>query len=212
MYSWTASGSVWYRHFLRHNGVPPESLRWSIGDIDGPTATPHGAPFPPGVELAPPGRTLAVMLIRGEIDALLSPPRPRRYHPVDGPIVRLVPDIRAAERDYYRATGCFPPQHLVILRRAVWALNPWIARSLTDAFQRCHDHFAGAQRRFPYASPWLDLDIEEADALMGAGFRPHGLDDHTRREIEAFCDQAHRAGLTGRRVGVDECFEEFLSS
>lgn len=212
MYSWTASGSVWYRHFLRHIGVKLDSLRWWIGDIDGPTATPHGTPFPPGVELAPPGRALSEMLIQGEIDMLYSPPRPRRYHPVDGPIVRLVPDIRAAERDYFEKTGCFPPQHLVILRRAVWALNPWIARSLTGAFARCHDQFAATQRGFPYASPWLDLDIEEADSLMGAGFEPHGLNDHTRREIEAFCDQAHRAGLTRRRVGVDECFEEFLGS
>ncbi|HEX4173210.1 MAG TPA: hypothetical protein VHY82_12130, partial [Acetobacteraceae bacterium] len=31
MYDWVASSSVWYRHFLRFIGVPPEELHWTIG-------------------------------------------------------------------------------------------------------------------------------------------------------------------------------------
>ena len=29
MYDWVASGSIWYRHFLRFIGVPPEDLQWT---------------------------------------------------------------------------------------------------------------------------------------------------------------------------------------
>ena len=36
MYSWVASGSIWYRHFLRFIGVPPEELHWCIGAVDEP--------------------------------------------------------------------------------------------------------------------------------------------------------------------------------
>jgi 4,5-dihydroxyphthalate decarboxylase len=134
MYDWVASGSIWYRHFLRFIEVPPESIEWWIGDIGTPRAPTHLYTLPQGVHRPAAGRSLSEMLIAGELDALYSPPRPQDYHPVNGPIIRLFSDIRAIERDYFRRTGCFPPQHLVIVRRDVWEQNRWIARHLTDAF------------------------------------------------------------------------------
>jgi len=153
MYDWVASGSIWYRHFLRFIEVPPESLEWWIGDIDTPRAPTHLYTLPEGVHRPPAGRSLSEMLIAGGLDALYSPPRPQHYDPVNGPIIRLFPDIRAIERDYFRRTGCFPPQHLVILRRDVWEHDKWIARHLTDAFIRCNDLFTTAQRQFPMSHP-----------------------------------------------------------
>ena len=119
MYDWVASGSIWYRHFLKFIAVPPEQLVWWIGDIDAPRAPTHLYTLPEGVHRAPAGRSLSEMLIACELDAIYSPPRPQRYHPVDGPIVRLFPEIRTIEREYFRRTGCFPPQHLIVLRRDV---------------------------------------------------------------------------------------------
>ena len=211
MYDWVASGSIWYRHFLRFIGVPPEQLQWWIGDVDEPKITNHVYTLPRGVQAAPEGRALSEMLIDGELDAIYSPPRPRRYHPVDGPIVRLFPDIRAIERDYFRATGMYPPQHLIVLRREVWERDKWMARALTDAFIRCNDIFSRAQRSFPYASPWLDMELEETEALMGADFHPYGFEKN-RATIEVFNDQAHRLGIVGRRITAEEYFAEFLES
>jgi 4,5-dihydroxyphthalate decarboxylase len=151
------------------------------------------------------------MLIAGELDAIYSPPRPRHYDPVKGPIVRLFPDIRAIERCYFRQTGCFPPQHLVILRRDVWERDRWLARSLTDAFIRCNDQFTTAQRQFPYASPWLDAELEETEAVMGADFHPYGF-ERNRDTIDIFCRQAHELGIVGRLITAEEYFAEFLES
>src|SRR5438552_10159796 len=80
MYDWVASGSIWYRHFLRFIGVQPEQLQWWIGDVDEPKITSHVYALPAGVQAAPQGRALSDMLIAGELDAIYSPPRPRRYH------------------------------------------------------------------------------------------------------------------------------------
>ena len=211
MYDWVASGSIWYRHFLRFIGVPPEQLQWCIGAVDEPNITNHVYTLPAGVRAAPEGRALSEMLIAGELDALYSPPRPRRYHPVDGPIVRLFPDIRAIEREYFRNTGVYPPQHLFVLRREVWEANRWIARSLTDAFVRCNATFAKAQRSFPYVSPWLDAELEETEALMGADFHADGFENN-RATIETFAEQAFLAGIVGRRISAEEYFSEFLES
>ena len=153
MYDWVASGSIWYRHFLRFIGVPPEDLQWTIGPVDESNITSHVYTLPEGVRAAPEDRALSEMLIAGELDAIYSPPRPRRYHPVDGPIVRLFPDIRTIERQYFRATRMFPPQHLMVLRRDAWQQNKWIARSLTDAFARCTRRSARRSGRFHMHRP-----------------------------------------------------------
>src|SRR5207248_6296481 len=70
------------------------------------------------VHAVPAGQSLSDMLVAGEIDAMFSPPRPSRYDRMAGPIVRLFPDFRGIERDYFRQTGCFPPQHLIEIGRA----------------------------------------------------------------------------------------------
>jgi 4,5-dihydroxyphthalate decarboxylase len=146
-----------------------------------------------------------------QVDAIYSPPRPHRYHPVDGPIVRLFPDIRSIERDYFRATNMFPPQHLIVLKRAVWEAHRWIARSLTDAFVRSTEMFGKAQRSFPYVSPWLDAELEETEALMGADFHADGF-EMNRTTIEVFSEQARALGIIGRRITPEEYFAEFLDS
>jgi 4,5-dihydroxyphthalate decarboxylase len=211
MYDWVASGAIWYRHFLSFIGVPPETLQWWIGEIDGARFTSHVYSLPDGVHAAPAGRSLSDMLIAGDLDAIYSPPRPARYHPVDGPIVRLFPDIRSVERDYFRATGMFPPQHLVVLKRPVWEAHKWIARSLTGAFVRCAEVFWKEQRSFPYVSPWLDAELEETEALMGADFHADGFEKN-RATVEVFSEQAHALGIVSRRISAEEYFAEYLES
>ncbi len=149
------------------------------------------------------------MLVAGDIDAMWSPPRPKLYHPENGPIVRLFPDMRRTKSLYFQQTGVYPPLHLVVLRRAVWETNHWIARALTDAFDRCNAAFVASLRGFPYAVPWLEAELDETIALMGEEFDSNGL-ERNRSQLELFNEQAFMAGIVERRVPVDECFAEFL--
>jgi 4,5-dihydroxyphthalate decarboxylase len=211
MYSYTASGSIWYRHFLRYLGLDPSTIQWWIGDIDTPWSAPLDVTLPPGVKAPPAGRSLSDMLVAEELDAIYSPPRPQAYHPIDGPIARLFADFRGIEQEYFRATGAFPPQHLIVLRRETWEANRWIARNLTEAFIACNDTFTAAQRSFPYATPWLESELESTAAVMGADFHPYGL-ERNRAQIDLFAGEAFRLGLTSRRVTVEEYFADFLAS
>ena len=211
MYSWTASGSIWYRHFLRWCGLDLNAIEWWIGEVDVPQITTFSGTLPPQVHAAPNGRSLSEMLIAGEIDALYSPPRPFKYHPTQGPIVRLVRDIRGTEQRYFQETGVYPPQHLVIMRREVWQRDPSLARRLTDAFIRNNEVFEASQRSFPYATPWNDLENEEAEALMGRNYHADGLEPN-RATMEQFCRMAHETGLTSKLISVDDYFAEYLAS
>jgi 4,5-dihydroxyphthalate decarboxylase len=210
IYSVSASGSIWYRHFLRWAGVDPASVEWTVGDVDTPWGGVASA-MPPGVRQAPKGRSLSQMLLAGELDAIASPPRPKGYHPTKGPIARLLPDFPTVEARYWRETGCFAPQHLITIRREAWEANRWIARALTDAFIACETMFTAAQRSFPYAVPWMEAEVERTVGIMGEDYHPNGR-PRCRAEIDAFCAEAHRLGLTSRRVSVDEFFAEYLGS
>src|SRR5512145_2426229 len=194
MYSYTASGSIWYRHFLRFVGLDPAAIEWWIGDIDPSWSSPPAVNLPPGVKAAAPGRSLSEMLVAGELEAIYSPPRPQAYHPADGPLARLFPDFRSIEQEYFRKTGAFPPQHLIVVRRETWEPNRWIARRLTEAFVACNDTFTAAQKSFPYATPWLEAELEDTAALMGDDFHRYGLEPN-RAQIEMFAGEAFRLGL-----------------
>jgi 4,5-dihydroxyphthalate decarboxylase len=211
MYSYTASGSIWYRHFLRFVGLDPAAIQWWIGDIDTPWSAPSltDQKLPAGVHAAPPGRSLSEMLIAGELEANYTPPRPQAYHPKAGPIVRVFPEFRYIEQEYFLKTGAFPPQHLIVLRREAWEANRWIARSLTEAFVAANDCFSAAQKGFPYATPWLEAELEDTVGVMGEDFHPFGF-ERNRAQIDAFADEAFRLGLTSRRVTVDEYFADYL--
>lgn len=211
MYDWVASGTIWYRHFLNWIGVAPGRLEWWIGNVEGAWSARHPGDFPPGVHALPEGRTLVERLLAGDLEAIYSPPRPSPYHPKDGPVARLFPDPRPIEHDYYRATRCYPPQHLIVLRRPVWEANKWLAKAITAAFAENNRVFAACIRSFPYASPWLDSELEEAEAVMGADYQGDGY-DAGKREVDIFCRQSHDAGITSRIVTAEEYFAEFLES
>ncbi len=65
MYSWTASGSIWYRHFLAWAGVDVAGVQWCIGTIDKPWGLQSDPGFPPNVTGPVAGQSLAQMLPSG---------------------------------------------------------------------------------------------------------------------------------------------------
>ena len=97
-----------------------------------------------------------------------------------------------------------------MLRREVWEANPWIGRSLTEAFGAANDWFSAAQKGFPYATPWLEAELEDTAAVMGEDFHPHGL-ERNRAQIEMFADEAFRLGFTSRRITTDEYFADYIA-
>ena len=184
MYSYTASGSIWYRHFLRFIGLDPSAIEWWIGDIDTPWSAPMDQNLPPGVKAPPKGRSLADLLVAGELEAIYSPPRPAAYHPRTGPIVACS-RTSAWSSERHLKTGDVPPQHLIGAPARGVGGEPPIARSLTDAFSAANDCFTAAQRGFPYATPWLEPQLEDTAAVMERTFTLTGSRRTGRRSTRS---------------------------
>ena len=83
--------------------------------------------------------------------------------------------------------------------------------ALSKAFTTCNDTFSAAQKSFPYATPWLEAELEDTAAVMGEDFHPYGV-DRNRAQIEMFAGEAFRLGLTSRQITVEEYFADFLAS
>lgn len=211
IYSWAASGAVWYRHLVRYLGNDYSSIRWIVGGVDAPGLPAQVAPFPAKVAAAPKDKSLSDLLLAGEIDALFGPLPPKLYTPSTGSIVRVIPDFRAVEQQYFAKTRCYPPQHAIVIRRPVWERDRSVGARLVDAFNACERDFHAAQRLYPYNSPWLMADVEAAEAVMGADYNAHGLEKN-RHAVDTFCQGAFADGLTKRRISVDEFFAEFVEA
>jgi 4,5-dihydroxyphthalate decarboxylase len=210
IYSWAASGAVWYRHLVRHLGNDYASIRWIVGGADTAAVPAQVVALPANVTPSP-TRSLSDLLLAGEIDAFFAPLPPKVYAPPNGPIVRLVADFRSVEQQYFARTRCYPPQHAIVIRRAVWERDPSVGARLVSIFDACDREFHAAQRLYPYNSPWLIGDIETAELAMGADYHAHGLEKN-RHAVDTFCQGAFDDGLTKRRITVDEFFAEFVAA
>ena len=134
---YTLTAAIWIRGLLENDyGVDLSRIRWVQGNVMQPGA--HGDPsaspmrHPPEIEINESDKSLAELLVAGEIDAILGTfvDEAVNSHP---DIVRLFPDYRARERDYFRRTGVFPIMHLMTIRRDVHEAHPWLAPRLFRA-------------------------------------------------------------------------------
>jgi 4,5-dihydroxyphthalate decarboxylase len=205
---WGASGSTWARAVLRDAGVRIEDIAWCVGSVDGTQPDKPVQGLPPYARPAPPGRTLQDMLLSEELDAVMCPQPPRRFHEPNGPIVRLAKDFRAAEQAYFRRTGIYPPQHLIVIRREVHEASPWLAGRLFTALEESKQAWQRDRRRLTDGFPWTLAEIEEATALIGDDWLPNGV-ERNRTPIQAFLDEQVAQGLIRHAVDIEALFADF---
>lgn len=210
IYNWAASGAVWYRHLVRYLGQDPAKIKWVVGGVDQPARVESRAPLPSHVSPAPDGKSLGDLLLARELDAVFSPLPPKAYDAAAGPIVRVLPEFVSVEKRYFKDTGCYPPQHVILLRREVWEKDPSLGSRLLRVLADCEARFQEGQHLFPYATPWQIADVEQTDLAMGRDYHGHGLAKN-RRALDVFCEQAFKDGLTKRRVSVEDYFADFLA-
>ena len=204
---WPASGNTWSRAILRHHGVKIEGISWLVGSIDGkPSNRPQGN-LPPHVK-AVTDKALVSMLLGGELDALMCPHPPKVFDEPHSPVVRLIANYRQAEMDYYRRTGIFPIMHVIGVRRPVYEKHPWVLTSLFKALDDAKKLSQKSRKQLSDTTPWLIAEIEDATALFGKDYFPYGI-EHSRKEIQALCDEQLAQGIVSKRVDAAIAFPEF---
>jgi 4,5-dihydroxyphthalate decarboxylase len=173
--------------------------------------------LPSNIKLRPiPGdKTLSQMLAEGELDALVTARAPSTFQREPDKVKRLFPNYVEVEKEYYRRTKIFPPMHTVVIRRDVYAKNPWVAQSLHKAFTEAKAKaytLYNQSAALPAMVPWLVAELEEARREMGEDWWPYGLEPN-RKALETFLRYHHEQGLSKRRFQPEELFaRETLAS
>jgi 4,5-dihydroxyphthalate decarboxylase len=203
---------VWQRGMLQDEyGVDPTSVEYFTGGEEEPgreEKVPLNLPAKFRVRAIPPGKTLSHMLAEGEIDAITAPRNPSTFVTRPDRVKRLFPNFIEDEKAYFRKTRIFPIMHTVVLRRDLYAANPWIAQSLTKAFfeakRRAEDNLA-IVAAIKTMLPWQIAYVEETRRELGDDWWPYGLEAN-RHVLDTFLRYHHEQGLSPKRFKPEDLF------
>ena len=206
------TAAVWIRGILAdEHGVPVNSVVYFTGGEEEP-GRPEKLPLdlPPDirVERIGPEQTLSSMLARGDIDALYTARMPSTFRSGDGSVKRLFEDFPSIERSYFRRTGVFPIMHTVVVRRAVYERDPWVAQSLHKAFCAAQQEtYADLSQTAALKTmlPWLTAHVEETRREMGEDFWPYGV-ERNRRTLTMFLRYSYEQALAKQLLQPEQLF------
>jgi len=209
---YTQTAAIWARGHLAHQfGIDLSSIRWVQGAVEhtGTHGKPHAPPLlrPVAIEQNTSGASLAKLLARGEIEALIGSRKPEGFgrHP---DIARLFPEYRARERELYEIAKIFPIMHLITIRRELHERHRWLATSCYEAFLESKRR---ALARLRYAGslavmlPWLQSEIEEIDQVFGGDAWPYGLEPN-RPTLEALVQYMVEQHFIAKPIPIENLF------
>lgn len=181
--AYTQTTGVWVRGILAEQyGVDLSSLDWVTFEEG------HVAEYrdPPNVRRAPEGKTLAGMLLDGELDAAVvgdKYPDPR--------LQPLIPDPEAANRAWAERYGGVPVNHMLVIREQLARTRPDVVREVYRLFKESKQA-AFAETGVPALDP-LRFGIEA-----------------NRQSLETVIGFAVKQGLLPRAVSVDDLFTDTM--
>jgi 4,5-dihydroxyphthalate decarboxylase len=192
-------------------GIDLSGIEWVQGAVNEPGSYGHPSVMPllkpVHITTNTTGRSLSDLLEAGEIDAIIGSNLPRALGR-HADVLRLFPDFRAREAEYFRRTQIFPIMHLIAIRKDLYERHPFVATSLYDAFCAAKD-WAWRKMRFPgtlrYMLPWLAADIEEVDALFGGDCWPYGVEPN-RPTLAALVAYMAEQGLIAAPIPIEKLF------
>jgi 4,5-dihydroxyphthalate decarboxylase len=178
--AYTVTTGAWVRGILASEyGIDISKVEWITFE------DPHVAEYkdPPIVKRAPEGKEMLQMLLDGEVDAAIvgdKLPDPRLKY--------LVPDPEAAAKAWAERHGGLPINHMVVVREEIAEKRPDVVK---DVFRLLHE------------------------SKRAAGLPDGGMYDPYRYGVEAcgpilevIIDFCFKQQLIGRRMSVDELFDD----
>lgn len=208
-YSMTAA--VWLRGLFQHEyGILPSEIHWIQAGEEQPGRKDRvDFEMPPGVRLESKNdRTLNEMIASGEIDAMMSPRMPSCFLEGAPNVRRLFPNYRQAEMKYFVKTGLFPIMHVIVIKRAIYEKDPWVAQTLYKAFCAAKDLCMRElydTNILRVSLPWTSAEYEDTCDLMTADYWPYGLTSN-RKNLETLHGYLYEQGLIKQRLHLDELF------
>jgi 4,5-dihydroxyphthalate decarboxylase len=219
------TAALWTRGILQHDfGVSPYDILWFMER--GPDRS-HGAATgfspPPGIsfQYLPPDRSLATMLVAGELDAALVKRALRK--PASNVVERSArqkvdPDeFRRATTPvfadplgegarFYRAHGFVPVNHTYVIRGEIHRRHPWVAFNVYQAMLRAKEIAErGLVDSIPLSLVFREEYLARTEELLGPDLFPYGF-ARNQPALQTIAEYSHEQGLTEEKVDVARLF------
>jgi 4,5-dihydroxyphthalate decarboxylase len=200
---WAQTAGIYARGLLQHEyGVDLASIDWRQAGVREPGRVEKvRLQLPAGIRVTPaPDKSLAQMLASGELDAAISARDPGG--------TRLFQDYPEVEEAYFRKTRIYPIMHVIVLRRALYERERWIAMNLLKAFEAAKRRSMARLVEIGLSHlpmPWLPEHARRWRELAGEDFWPYGIEPN-RPTLDAFAQYAFEQGVTARRMPIEELF------
>jgi 4,5-dihydroxyphthalate decarboxylase len=208
---WAQTAGIYARGILAESySVDLRNIRWvQAGMNQAGRAEKVALNLPAGIRYETrPDASLSELLLKGDLDAVITARVPDAFVHGAGRVARMFPDYRGEEAAFHARTGIFPIMHVIALRRAVFERHPWAAMNLFKAFEeaklRSLDRVADiTASRIPM--PWTSALSAEFAGAFGADPFPYGIDANCTT-LDAFCRFAHDQGITPRLMKPEDLF------
>lgn len=183
--------------------VPWRELHWIVAKAEAIAFSPQDGV---NIELVAPGKKIGSLLEDGEIDALMVPHPPQEALRGSAKIRRLFVDPKQEELKYFQKNGYYPIMHVVAFKDAVLVKNPWLAESVTRAFEQAKQ----ASLRYYDDPNWSRLIwgrhlFEEERKVFGADPWPNGV-SRNKANLKRFIGYSLDQGLLEKKLEVGELF------
>ena len=209
--AYSVTTGAWTRAiFIKEFGMDNDKVTWVVDDEEHVTQM----QLPPNVVHCNPPDSLYDMIMRGDLVAGFGAAAGigRKGNPtggwqeVDVDFPDLFPNAAELEAEWYGRTGVYPMHGTIVVKDSVLAENPWIARSLNDAFTQAKDEWlAGLDARIASGTD-LPGDKKYAKLAKVVGDpMPYGMKENLPT-IKYLEEAAYEMRLTPRRMSLEELF------
>jgi 4,5-dihydroxyphthalate decarboxylase len=192
---YTVTTGLWARGMLETEyGVDLNKVTWV------PTNDEHVAEFqaPPNVDYSFRGKNIVELLLSGQIDAAIGDIQ------VDAPEIRpLIPDARNAGFAYFRKTGIYPINHVLVIKNSILEAEPWVAEELFSIFNAAKRAYLARLDAGVDLSP-ADHEIIERRNVVGDPF-PFGINAN-RKALDAILRFSVDQHVIPKKLTVEELF------
>jgi 4,5-dihydroxyphthalate decarboxylase len=214
--AYSVTTGVWTRGVLQNEyGVDPFKVTWVVDDEDHVTEL----KLPPNVERAPAGKSLAQMLVDGEIQAGMTGNAGlgRAGAPTADWDNQKLPDLSAypeliqnheeVEKAWYKRTGIYPVHPTIVIKDEVAKANPDLPRKLFDALMESKNRYV-AKLHAGQATEKGDKALLKLTEIVGPDPLPYGLEVN-RPAIEALMKYAEQQKLVPGPLKLNDVFYDF---
>lgn len=207
--AYSVTTGVWTRQVLIDEfGLDSSKVTWVVDDEEHVTQL----KLPSNVIHAQAGKSLAEMMAQGELSAGFAAAAgigrtgapTGGWKEVEADYPDLLPNSAELEAKYYARTGVYPMHGTIVVKDAVLAANPWIAKSIFDAFAQAKKEWL-ARLDAGEATSASDKKYLELRKIVGHDPLPYGLQQNLKT-IDTLEATAFKQGLTPRRMSIGELF------